>query len=174
MTAADSGESRLSVPRGFSVWVFLGGLVVTVAGAAAYWFFAFLWAVIQNPHAGPTAIGPFLLMWVPLTVVSFVTAFIAQILSYPLLVASTSFMIYRTGRVPLSLLVAISPLLALLAWFAYEHFVPEYRWYTDETPPYEYGLSFKRFLSAWAFQIVIVLGYWWPLRTSHLAVRTAT
>ena len=161
--------SELKLPTWPRVWLIFGGLVVTAVGAAAHWFSAFVWAFVQNPAQGIYALGPFLLVWIPLTIVDFAIATTALTLAYPLLVAYACLLIYFTGRVSLPSLLAISPLLGLLAWYAYDHFVPDFRWYTDERPPYVHGLTLERFLNGWLFAIAIVLGYWWPLRKLRLA-----
>ena len=153
------------------VWLIFGGLVVTAAGSAAYWFGAFVWELVQNPARGIYAFGPFLLVWIPLTVINFAIASTAQIFAYPFLVAYACLLIYFSGRVSFPLLLAISPLLGLLAWYGYDHLVPDFRWYTDERPPYVHGLTLERFMLAWLFEIAMVLGYWWPLRRLRLAQR---
>ena len=172
---AAQGERKVKIPDGVRVWLVFGVAAATLVLVAAYGFCLFVWGFIQNPSAGltPLAFG-LVTMWIPLSIVEFIIASIAQILAYPVLVACAFISFRLVGRPYLPLLLIITPLLALLVWYGYDRIVPDYRWYTDDRPPYEHGLTLERFLKGWAFEAAIVLGYWWPIRKYRLVDQATT
>jgi hypothetical protein len=106
---------------------------------------------------------------VPLvSIVSFIMASIAQVFAYATAILCVMFMFRYTGRASLLVLLGITPLLGLMTWFGYDRLLPDFRWYTDDSPPYEHGLTVERFLKAWGFEVLVVLLYWWPIRNYRI------
>jgi hypothetical protein len=157
-----------------SIWLYFGPLIVLVCLLALYCAYvtgnALLMDILQNPNRH---FYEFAVMLPLSTLVASVIAFISHALSYPLLIFCIFLSTRCLGRVPLALLVALTPILGLLTWYGYDHFIPDYRWYTDDRPPYDHGLTLERFLKSWALEITVVLGYWWPIRNYRLSARAA-
>jgi hypothetical protein len=155
-------------------WLIFGPPAVTFLLAAAYWFGSYVWGLIWAPKAslGATLLSIpifFVTMWLPLSFVDFAIASTSQLLAYPLLVICALIVIRWRGQASLPLLLSLTPLLGFLTWYGYDHFVPDFRWYTDERPPYEHGLTLERFLNAWAFEAAVIVGFWWPMRNLRLS-----
>jgi hypothetical protein len=151
-------------------WLFFGAPAVTLLLVTAYWFGMLVWGFIQNSSAGlPAILFGFATMWLPVSVVEFVIASTAQIFVYPLLFFYGIVLFWWRGHAGLPFLLALTPLLGLLAWYGYDRVLPDYRFYTDERPPYVHGLTLERFLNAWAFEIAVVIGFWWPMRNRRLS-----
>ncbi len=134
---------------------------MTLILSTVYWSGPLVWEYLQNPNRDfyEVALGA-----PAISIVGFLIGSIAQIIVYPVL-AIYAFILFRfSGRVSLPLLLLITPVLGLLVWFGYDQIVPDYRWYTDERPPYEHGLTLDRFLTGWGLEVAVVLGYWWPIR----------
>ncbi len=157
----DVGELRQSLV----IWLVLGSPAVTIVLCCAFCFGFLAWEYMHNPNRHlyeATIMAP------AISIIIFVIASIAQIIPYVILPFYVRALLRLFGRVPLLLLIALTPLLGLAVWFGYGHFLPDYHWYTDESPPYVYGLTLVRFLYGWAFELIIVLVYWWPFRSLRL------
>jgi hypothetical protein len=148
------------------IWLFFGTPAVTLILCCAYCSGWILWEYLHNPNRYLYEIA---IMAPLLSIVSFVLASIAEVIAYLVLPLYVLMLLYFFGRVSLVLLIPVTPLLGLLGWFGYEHFVPNYRFYTDQSPPYEYGLTIERFLVGWALEVLIVFFYWWPFRNVRLS-----
>jgi len=108
-----------------------------------------------------------------LPIVSFVISSVAQIAAYVVFPLCALALVIYLGRVPLAALLLLTPFLGLLTWYGYDHFVPDFRLMTDPSPPYEHGLTLDLFLKAWGCEILIALGYWWPMRSIRAAAEPA-
>jgi len=147
------------------IWLVVGPPTVTLVLVVGYW----LQALLRNYLSVPTRqLYEIVVMLPPITIVSFLIVFVAQLAAYAAMTALALMLRKGIGRVPLWPLLLASPLLGYLTWFGYEHFVPEYRFFLDESPPYQYGLTLNKFLFAWGLEILIVLGFWWPLRRKRV------
>jgi hypothetical protein len=146
-------------------WLVLGMPAVTIGLCGAFWFGVLAWEYIHNPdrHLYEVAI-----MTPAMSVVTFIVASIAQIVAYIVLPFYVWVLLRILGRVPLLLLIAVTPLLGLMVWVGYERFVPDLSLYTDEMPTYAYGLTLARFVYGWTFELIVMLLYWWPLRRLQL------
>jgi hypothetical protein len=156
---------------GLSPWPIFGVAVVTFGLVVVYVTSTMVWAVIGT--SAPRGVFQIVLPFLVLPLLAFIEAMLAQVLSYVVLVVSAILLLRRRGFVPLWPLLLSSPLLGLLMWFGYEHFVPDSRFMLDLRAPYEYGLTLQRFLLGWGIQILVVIGYWWPMRRRNSAEMTA-
>jgi hypothetical protein len=155
-----------------SIWLYLGPLVVLVCLMALYSAYVLAGPLLLDMFYNPNRhFYEFPVMLPVAIIVTSVVAFISHALSYPLLICCAVLLLRRLGRVPFALLLATTPVLGLLTWYGYDRFVPDFRWYTDDSPPYEHGLTLERFLKSWALEVAVVLGYWWPIRSYRLSAR---
>jgi hypothetical protein len=152
------------------VWLYLGPLVVLVCLQASYYAYEAVNVLdlLNNPNRH---FYEFAVMFPLATAVASVVALISHVLSYPLLIACAFLLTRWLDRVPFAVLLATTPLLGLLTWYGYDHFIPDYHWYTDDRRPYEHGLTLERFLKSWALDFAVVLGYWWPIRNYRLSAQ---
>ena len=170
MLPADHEQTHGNLLSFVSVWRIIGAPATTLVLVLAYWSAMGIWDYVRTPTRHFYEV----VVMVPLVpLISFVAASTAQIFSYVVITTCAVLFFRWKGRVSLFLLLLLTPLLGLLTWYGYDHFVPDYRFYTDENPPYEHGLTLERFLKAWGFEILVVLGYWWPMRTRHSLVENA-
>jgi hypothetical protein len=159
----DTAESKCLQPWTTpDVWPVLGAPTTTLILAVTYCSGLLLWDYVRITTRQLYEVG---IMLPLISILEFVEASLAQVATYVAITLLVILLRKWTGRVALLPLLLATPLLGILTWFGYEHFVPSYRWYTDERPPYEYGLTLERFLIAWGLEILVVLGVWWPLRT---------
>jgi hypothetical protein len=148
------------------LWVFFGAPAATIILCCVYSFGALAWEYLHNPNRHLYEVA---VMGALLSIFAFVAVSIAQVITYVVLPLCVLVSLQTSGRVSLLLLIAVTPLLGLSVWFGYEHFLPEYRFYTDQSPPYVYGLTLSRFLYGWAVEFSVVFLYWWPFRKLRLS-----
>jgi hypothetical protein len=148
------------------IWLIFGVPVATLILCCAYGPGFLLWQYLHNENLPFREIAIVLPLF---PIVCFVFASIAQAIVYFVLPLYALMLLCFTGRASLLLLLLSTPLLGLLIWFGYEHFVPDFRLYFDQSPPYQYGVTLARFLTGWGLEILIVLLYWWPFRRINLS-----
>jgi hypothetical protein len=135
---------------------------------ATYWAAALGWDYLRLPSRQLYEVA---FMWPTITIATLLIASIAQCVAYVVLALLATQLLRRFGHVSLLPLLAATPILGLLAWYGYDYLVPGYRWYTDERPPYEHGITGVRFLLSWGFEIIVVIGYWLLLRPLQSSAR---
>jgi hypothetical protein len=149
-------------------WSIFGAVLVTLVLATAYSSCLVILLFFRDTSAGAANASTLAVMWLLLSFTEFAIASIAQVFVYPLLFLYVLVLFRMRGNADLRFLLALTPILGLLAWYGYDRILPDYRFYTDQRPPYEHGLTLERFFSAWAFELAVVLGFWWPIRKRRL------
>jgi hypothetical protein len=150
-------------------WLILGVPVVTLILCCIYGPGWLLWGYLHDPDLHNLHFYEIAIVALLASITGFAIASIAQAVVYFVLPLYGLMLLCFTGRASLPLLLLSTPLLGLLIWFGYEHFVPDFRLYFDQSPPYRYGLTLKRFLTGWGLEVAIVLLYWWPFRRVNLS-----
>jgi hypothetical protein len=156
------------------VWLIFGVPAITLVLACAYWPGWLFWGYFHDPNMHNLHFSEIIVVALVASIVGFVIASIAQAMVYFVLPLYAFVLLCLSGRVFLPLLLLSTPLLGLLSWFGYQHFVPDFRLYFDQSPPYQYGLTVKRFLAGWRLEVAIVLLYWWPFRRVNLTSNSAS
>jgi hypothetical protein len=146
-------------------WILFGAPAATFILCWVFWSGFLWWEYFENPtrHLYEVAV-----MVPAMSIISFAIASIAQIVVYFILPLCTLMLLRSFGRISLAVLIALTPVLGLLLYLGNDHFVPDFVWYTDDSPPYQHGLTFARFLIGWALEVPVVLIYWWRLRKVQL------
>jgi hypothetical protein len=152
------------------MWIFFGPF-------AAIFFMLFLFACYRLlPEYFHNQARHFyeLTLMLPLMVIATsIVAFVSHAISGPVLLCWIFIILRIFGRIPFIWILAISPVLALLTWFGYDHLVPDYRFFTDDRTLYSHGLTLSRYLTALAFDLTMVAIYWIPMRNYRPNQRAA-
>jgi hypothetical protein len=139
----------------------LGPPLVTLCISAAFWGATLFWDYVNLPSR---QFHEVVFMWPFATIMGFLVASLAQSGAYVTLPLLAKWLLRRYCQISLLALLAATPVLGVLVWYGYDYLVPELRWYSDERPPFEHGITGVRFLMSWGLEIAIVIGYWLLLR----------
>lgn len=148
-------------PRFLKSGTVLSTIMVAVAGSSAF----VIWRSL-------TSLGWENLTLLPLFVaICVAAALIANAGSMIILGFYAKTVVRRYGQISFPILFVLTPVLAIITWYGYDYLVPSFRWYTDESPDFEHGLSVERFLYALAFEVSVVAVYWLLIKEKQSPLR---
>ena len=148
-------EDGIRFIRNEEFWIVLGPFVVIFCLVLCLVFCRMVFDYLQNQNRPFSEV---VVMLPVATIFGSVIAFISHVLSGPLLLCWVFVLLRRLGRIPLGLLLAITPVLGFLTAIVFGHISVSL---SDDDYT---GLTLQRFLMAWAFDVAAVALYWIPLR----------
>lgn len=142
--------------RNEEFWIVLGPFAVIFFLVICFVSYRLIFDYLQSMNRNFSEI---VVMLPVVTIFSSIIAFVAHVLSIPLLLCWVFLLRRRFGRIPPGMLLAATPVLGLLTAIVFGYVRPHFLSDDDFS-----GLTLRQFLTAWIFDFAVVFLYWLPLR----------